>query len=107
VYASRTLEGRTELAGSLAPDLGALVRTALRAATTPDGAEDPARTPAQARADALADVCKFFLDHHDHPNPTPKNRLLCVKGLRPLTHNPAPARPSESTGGSRPPDAGP
>jgi hypothetical protein len=74
VYASRSLDGRTELAGSLAPDLGSLVRAALRAATTRDGAEDPARSPAQARADALADVCKFFLDHHDHQNPTPKNR---------------------------------
>jgi hypothetical protein len=74
LWASRTLEGRTEVAGSLEADLGMIVRAALRAATTTDGPEDPVRSPAQKRADALGDICKFFLDHHDHPNPTPKNR---------------------------------
>jgi hypothetical protein len=74
LHASRTLADRTEVSGSLEADLGMIVRAALRAATTTDGPEDPVRSPAQKRADALADICKFFLDHHDHPNPTPKNR---------------------------------
>jgi hypothetical protein len=74
LWASRTLEGRTEVAGSLNADLGVIVRAALRAATATDGPEDPVRSPAQKRADALADICKFFLDHHEATNPTPKNR---------------------------------
>jgi hypothetical protein len=74
LYASRTLANRTEVSGSLDDELGRIVRAALRAAMTVDGPHDPARTMAQRRADALADICKHFLDHHDHPNPTPKNR---------------------------------
>jgi hypothetical protein len=74
LYASRTFEGRVAVSGDLEGEGGSLVLTAIRTAMTTDGPEDPARTPAQRRADALADVAKFFLDHHDHPNPTPRNR---------------------------------
>jgi hypothetical protein len=74
LWASRTLDGRVETSGTLAGQAANLVIAALRAARTRDGAHDPARSPAQARASALADIAKFFLDHHDHPNPTPKNR---------------------------------
>jgi hypothetical protein len=74
LWASRTLDGRVETSGTLQGRAGDLVLAALRAARTRDGAHDPARSPAQARASALADIAKFFLDHHDHPNPTPKNR---------------------------------
>lgn len=62
VYLSRTLDGRRELQGSLDGELGGLVDTALRLATT-DDAEGEERTAAQRRADALGDVCRFFLDH--------------------------------------------
>jgi hypothetical protein len=74
LWASRTLEGRVETSGTLQGRAGDLVLAALRAARTRDGAHDPVRSPAQARASALADIAKFFLDHHDHPNPTPRNR---------------------------------
>jgi hypothetical protein len=74
VFASRTLEGRVALSGDLDGDTGSLVLAAMRAAMTKDRPEDPVRSPARRRADALADVAKFFLDHHDHPNPTPRNR---------------------------------
>jgi hypothetical protein len=89
LFASRTLEGRTEVAGSLDADLGMIVRAALRAASTTDGPEDPVRSPAQKRADALADICKFFLD------------CCASRGSAP-SHNPGPAPCPDQAGGSCP-----
>ncbi|MDQ3757579.1 MAG: HNH endonuclease [Actinomycetota bacterium] len=66
VYLSRGLAGRWVLNGDLDPEGGTLLATALRLATTEDGAEDPVRTPARRRADALADMARFFLDHQQH-----------------------------------------
>jgi hypothetical protein len=74
VFASRTLDGRVALSGDLPADGGSLVLAAIRAVMTKDQPGDPVRSPAQRRADALTDLAKFFLDHHDHPNPTPRNR---------------------------------
>jgi hypothetical protein len=74
LWASRTLDGRVEISGTLAGQAANLVLAALRAAQVRDSAGGPVRSPAQARASALADIAKFFLDHHDHPNPTPRNR---------------------------------
>jgi hypothetical protein len=74
LYVSPTLGGRSEVSGSFDSELGVIIRAALAAAMTPDGAHDPTRSAAQRRADALGDICRFFLDHHEHPNPTPRNR---------------------------------
>jgi hypothetical protein len=74
LYVSPTLGGRSEVSGSFDAELGVIVRAALGAATTADGAHDRTRSAAQRRADALGDICRFFLDHHEHPNPTPRNR---------------------------------
>ena len=46
---------------------GEIVATALRVAMTPDVGGEPRRPVAQKRGDALADICRYFLDHHDHP----------------------------------------
>jgi hypothetical protein len=62
-HLSRLLDGRVELDAHLDPELGAVVETALRMATTRDADGEPARTPGERRADALGDVCRFFLDH--------------------------------------------
>jgi hypothetical protein len=61
VHLSRTLDDRWVLDGSLDPEGGSVVATALRLAT-PDKT-DVLRSPAERRADALVDVCRFFLDH--------------------------------------------
>ena len=67
LHLSRTLDGRGELTGSLDPLGTEVLDTALRLATTSDGADgDACRRPAQRRADALVDVARFFLDHQDH-----------------------------------------
>ncbi|HEX3623747.1 MAG TPA: DUF222 domain-containing protein [Acidimicrobiales bacterium] len=71
VHLSRTLDDRWVLEGSLDPEAGAVVSTALRLAT-PEQA-DASRTPATRRADALIDVCRFFLDHQ-HTRTGGRNR---------------------------------
>lgn len=58
---SKTLDDRYQLDGSLDPEGGAIVSTALRTATSDDG--DSSRTCATRRAGALVDICRFFLDH--------------------------------------------
>ena len=67
LHASRTLDGRVEISGSLDPEGGAVFETALRLASSDDVEGEPARTPAERRADALIDMCRWFLDHQgDH-----------------------------------------
>lgn len=63
LHCSQTLDGRTEVSGSLDAGTGQVVATALRLATTEDVEGETARTPAERRADALGDICRFFLDH--------------------------------------------
>jgi hypothetical protein len=63
LHLSRTLADRWHADGTLAPETGELLATALRLATTPDDDGQPARSPATRRADALGDICRHFLDH--------------------------------------------
>jgi Domain of unknown function (DUF222) len=63
LHLSRILDGRRELSGSLDPEGGAVIATAVRLATTRDVEGEPRRSPAQRRGDALVDVCRWFLDH--------------------------------------------
>jgi hypothetical protein len=65
LHASRTLDGRIEISGSLDPEGGAVLELALRLAQTDDVEGEPPRTPAEKRADALVDMCRQFLDRHD------------------------------------------
>jgi hypothetical protein len=66
LHVSRTLDGRRELRGSLDPEAGGVIETALRLAETRDADGEPTRSPARCRADALVDVCRWFLDHQHH-----------------------------------------
>ena len=61
VRLSQTLEDRWVLEGTLDPEGGSVVATALRLATPEQW--DTRRSPAARRADALVAVCRFFLDH--------------------------------------------
>jgi uncharacterized protein DUF222 len=63
LHVSKTLDGRREVSGSLNPESGAVLETALRLATRPDLQGEPERSPARRRADALEDVARFFLDN--------------------------------------------
>jgi Domain of unknown function (DUF222) len=63
LHLSRTLADRWRVDGTLGPETGELLATALRLAQTRDDEGQPARSPATRRADALGDVCRFFLDH--------------------------------------------
>src|SRR5947209_4030622 len=60
---SMTMGGRREIKGHLDADLGQLLDTALRVASTQDPEDGPKRTPGERKADALGDICKVFLDH--------------------------------------------
>jgi Domain of unknown function (DUF222) len=63
LHLSRTLADRWRTDGSLGPETGELLASALRLAQTPDDEGQPARSPATRRADALGDICRHFLDH--------------------------------------------
>jgi hypothetical protein len=66
---SSSAGGMVRLDGSLDPDTGGTVMTALRSVTDGwrwAGPDDP-RTPAQRRADALGEVCRGWLDRPDRP----------------------------------------
>ncbi len=73
LHVSKTLDGRVELSGSLDPEGGDVVTTAVRLASSDDTEAEPARTPGERRADALVDICRFFLDHQRH-NPGERHR---------------------------------
>jgi len=64
---SSMLDGIWRLDGHLNTLDGELLATALRLATGADDETEAPRTPAQRRADALVDLCRFFLEHHEHP----------------------------------------
>jgi Domain of unknown function (DUF222) len=63
LHLSRTLADRWRVDGTLGPETGELLATALRLAQTGDDDGQPTRAPATRRADALGDVCRFFLDN--------------------------------------------
>jgi hypothetical protein len=89
VHLSPTLTGRWALDGTLDPETGEIVATALRLATTGDVEGEPARTPSERRADALGDVCRFFLDHqHTHRGGRHRPHLNVVAPLDALTTPP-------------------
>lgn len=69
LFSSRSLDGRRDLWGHLDTEGGDVVATALDIAehATDRGATDRARVASARRADALVEVCRFFLDHHQHP----------------------------------------
>ncbi len=66
LHLSQMLDRTWVLDGTLDPQSGEVVATALRMAESADSDAEPARTPAQRRLDALADLCRFFLDHQHH-----------------------------------------
>jgi hypothetical protein len=61
LHLSQTWEGLWRLSGWLDPEAGALVRTALDAATPPPSEGDQ-RSPEQRRADGLTDLARWSLD---------------------------------------------
>jgi Domain of unknown function (DUF222) len=63
LHLSRTLADRWRTDGTLGPETGELLATALRLAQTPDDEGQPRPLPATRRADALGDICRHFLDH--------------------------------------------
>jgi len=68
LHLSQMLDGTWVLDGTLDPESGEVVATALRQAESPDSDAEPPRTPRQRRVDALDDICRFYLDHqHDRP----------------------------------------
>lgn len=70
LHASVTFLGMVRVDGTLDPETGETLLTALRAvldAESRSGAERDDRTPAQRRADALGEVCRQWLDLADRP----------------------------------------
>jgi hypothetical protein len=60
--ASTTVDGMVSIDGLLDREAGAIVLTALSAASSPHGADDH-RSAGQRRADALVELCGLALDH--------------------------------------------
>src|SRR5918994_632471 len=90
LHLSRTLADRWRTDGTLGPETGELLATALRLAQTPDDEGQPARSPATRLADSLGDICRHFLDHpqtrrggrhRPHLNRATVERLLCDSAL--------------------------
>lgn len=71
LHASPTFEGMVRLDGTLDPDNGEPMMTALRAVLDAEarspGHEEDRRTPAQRRADALGEICRQWLDLAQRP----------------------------------------
>ena len=64
LHASRSLPGTVRVDGTLDPESGETLLTALRAVTDTEARSgtDDDRTPGQRRADALTEVCRRWLD---------------------------------------------
>ncbi|MGZ8628419.1 MAG: DUF222 domain-containing protein [Actinomycetota bacterium] len=72
LHASVTMHGMVRVDGTLDPETGETVLTALRAVVDAETrgrskGEVDARSPAQRRADALGEVCRQWLDRPDRP----------------------------------------
>jgi hypothetical protein len=69
LHVSPTFEGMVRVDGSLDPETGQTLISALRSVTDAwarNGSED-ARSPAQRRCDALGEIARQWLDHRDRP----------------------------------------
>jgi hypothetical protein len=89
--ASKTFDGMVAIDGLLDADAGALVLTALAAATSPRGPDDH-RNAGQRRADALVDICGVCLDHGKLPSSGGvRPHLLVTAPLDALTGAAAPS----------------
>jgi uncharacterized protein DUF222 len=70
LYVSPLLDGMVRVDGSLDPETGETLITALRAVQDSEARirdHEDARSPAQRRADALGEVCRQWLDRLDRP----------------------------------------
>jgi hypothetical protein len=70
LFVSHLLDGMVRVDGTLDPESGEVVITALRAIQDAEARTRPRdddRTPAQRRADAMAELARRFLDHPDRP----------------------------------------
>ncbi|MGZ5307102.1 MAG: DUF222 domain-containing protein, partial [Actinomycetota bacterium] len=71
LHASVTMHGMVRVDGTLDPETGETVLTALRAVVDAETRARPKdeddRSPAQRRADALGEVCRQWLDRPDRP----------------------------------------
>jgi Zn finger protein HypA/HybF involved in hydrogenase expression len=86
--ASKTIDGMVAIDGLLEADAGALVLTALAAATSPPAADDH-RNAGQRRADALVDICGVSLDHGRlRSSGTVRPHLLVTAPLQTLSARP-------------------
>jgi hypothetical protein len=101
LYMSRTMDGRRELSGHLAPADAAVVEAAIAAADggPPADGEGPVPSTPQRRAAALVDVCSWFLANYDEAPPTARNRpqLSVVVDLADLAQD-FPGRLADGTG---------
>jgi Domain of unknown function (DUF222)/HNH endonuclease len=75
VYLSHTLEGMWDLKGTLDPETGHVINTAITSITDPT-LIDPGdhRSHPQRRADAITDICRFWLDHNQTVTTSGGNR---------------------------------
>jgi hypothetical protein len=69
LHASTSLFGMVQVDGTLDPESGETLLTALRAVMDAEarGKADDDRTPAQRRADALTEICRQWLDGAERP----------------------------------------
>ncbi|MGH9105169.1 MAG: DUF222 domain-containing protein [Acidimicrobiales bacterium] len=81
LHLSETLEGRRELTGHFRPEDGAVIETALGAASAPpwDGTGDaaeggPPPSAAERRAEALVEICRQFLSRQGGPGSSARRR---------------------------------
>ena len=80
VSISQTWEGMWNVSGELDPESGHIVATALNAKADPGGLDpEDGRTRHQRMADALTDVCRYTLDHGDHPSAAGEKPHLAVE----------------------------
>jgi hypothetical protein len=70
LHASVTFQGMVRVDGTLDPETGETLLSALQAVLDAESRSGPAgddRTPAQRRADALGEICRQWLDRGDRP----------------------------------------
>ncbi|MFL5800124.1 MAG: DUF222 domain-containing protein [Actinomycetota bacterium] len=96
LYASVTFLGMVRIDGTLDPELGETVLTALQAATdaairSPGGSDD--RTPAQRRADGLGEICRQWLDNSGRPSVAGERPHVTVTVGAEVLRDPVPVTP--------------
>ncbi|MGI8758462.1 MAG: DUF222 domain-containing protein [Acidimicrobiales bacterium] len=68
LHLSKGFRGRWALDGDLDALSGEVLDTALRLVDAPHADGEVHRSASQRRAQALTDICRFFLQHRDHPS---------------------------------------